>query len=275
MQNAPIQQFQPTFSPTNYLVPTQQSSGCMQACMPSCQPQCIQRIGDGAAPIPQSQFNPIAPIAQQKPICLILCLPACGSQCAQQTAMPNPIYPSIPPYTTPFPFYPTTPVPILTSPQTPIQVLQPTAIVICAPACMPSCTAQCIQNQPTPITRPNEIQIDLPESIKQQPNCMNVCQESCIQQCVGQNYPLNQCTPACISTCTQTCSSAPIPLQYPPSQAYTQAPYQPLPYSQDLQYNPIENIPCQMTAQGGCSCPVGFAICVSGTAQQCCRKKWF
>ncbi|EFO19251.2 hypothetical protein LOAG_09243, partial [Loa loa] len=199
---------------------------------------------------------------------------------------------------------------------------------ICLPICMPLCQTQCTENQkqnggidgkyggiieeqtiPNQTNLPpHEISINLPQSIQQSSDCMNLCHETCMEQCVEQSQPADQCQPSCLYTCQGSCPQSPVntgttnsiqQLQTEseiyetftqpsenfinPSLSKTFLLRSPPYYSQNsFHESPIREsslINCQSdhATTGQCNCPAGYATCLSAKSRiiqrKCCRKR--
>uniref|UniRef100_A0A0R3RLW5 Uncharacterized protein n=1 Tax=Elaeophora elaphi TaxID=1147741 RepID=A0A0R3RLW5_9BILA len=289
---------------------------------------------------PSQQYEPA--IQQQQytnndnTLCIHLCMPSCESQCierttpiippyAGQTEQPSDIY-----YTKPTPYSPSSSYQNFIQPNQTSIVIRPQhysgAATICIPICMPSCQTQCTENHgqsgiggeytngggftqesiaPTQTDLlPHEISINLPLSIQQSPDCMNLCQETCMQQCVGQNQPEEQCRPSCSYTCQESCTQLPIntatasPIQQSRLESEI---YETITPTSDNAMNPplfktfllrsppyyrrtfspessqVSSCLPDEARNGQCKCRPGYVTCLSAKSivsqQQCCRKR--
>ncbi|VBB31882.1 unnamed protein product, partial [Acanthocheilonema viteae] len=274
---------------------------CIHLCMPSCESQCIQRTTSAIPPY------------------------------AERTEQPNAIY-----YSKQTSYSPSSHQNFIQTNQKSIivrpQYYSGTA-TICIPICMPSCEKHCTENQgesgageeytngggggggggggsggtEEPVDPaqtdllPHEISINLPQSIQQSPDCMNLCHETCLQQCIGQNQPEDQCRPSCFYTCQESCAQSPAntatasSVQQPQVESevhetMTQTSSDnsmnpPLfktfllrspPYYRQTKPQVINCLP-DSARIGHCKCPFGYVTCLStksGVNKQQCCKKW-
>lgn len=235
---------------------------CIKDCMPSCTPQCVQQSAPAPAPIPFIPPYAPGPVIVQPPVipqvpqieagCTQACRPSCSQPCIEQ-APPVPVIEQTTPVPVvqqpePVPVVPEPePVPVVQQPipvpvvQQPVPIYRPQT-TICVSVCMPACDNECIfraspyYQQPNPIQfyEPaanqapiREVNIDLPASIQQSPNCLNLCQEKCVQQCMQQTEDTSQCQSSCNFACRNQCS------QYQINQ------YQPIQYGQSVNQQTI------------------------------------
>uniref|UniRef100_A0A1I7W3E6 Keratinocyte proline-rich protein n=1 Tax=Loa loa TaxID=7209 RepID=A0A1I7W3E6_LOALO len=307
---------------------------CINLCMPSCESQCIERTTP-ADYFKSTSYSP--DIDYPKPTSY-----SPGIDYPKSTPYipgidhprPTPYLPVID-YPKSFPYSPSS----SSSYQNYFPQANQTSIVIrpyqksgtttiCLPICMPLCQTQCTENQkqnggidgkyggiieeqtiPNQTNLPpHEISINLPQSIQQSSDCMNLCHETCMEQCVEQSQPADQCQPSCLYTCQGSCPQSPVntgttnsiqQLQTEseiyetftqpsenfinPSLSKTFLLRSPPYYSQNsFHESPIREsslINCQSdhATTGQCNCPAGYATCLSAKSRiiqrKCCRKR--